>query len=403
MTLPLRSEDLALLRPWFDPFDPGLHEDPYSRYERAREATPVCPGPYGLRVFTRHRDVSAALRDNRLGHGEPTSEKRIFSFLGQDPPGHGPLRRLAAQFLGPQAISALEPRIAGYVDELLEVMLAQRSADVLTDFAYPLSLRVIGSLFAIPQADQPWIRAQTPPIGRLLDPPYSISEADRTAARKAAAVLVAYLHQKIGERRRSPGPDVLSALIAAADSGGSFTRRELIPMCSLLLLAGYETTANIIANAVLALLEHPQQLRQARSRLVDGQLVPRAVDELARYDSSVQVTFRTVQARARLGGVELAEGERVALLIGSANRDPRVFERPDQLDLDRSPNPHLSFGAGIHYCLGSPLARLETGVALGRLLQRSRSIELDSDRLRHKNLAATLRGLEALPVRVTAA
>lgn len=385
---------------YFDPFDPALHADPYSRYALARESAPLCRGPHGLTVVTRHRDVSAALRDTRLGHGPTTAPNRIFSFLGLDPPEHGPLRRVAAQFFGPRTISALAPRISGFVDDLLDTALQKQHVDLLGEFAYPLSLRVICSLFDLPEQDQPWIRAQTPPIGRLLDPPYSISGPDLAAARQAAAVFVAYLREQITHRRRHPGPDLLSQLISHADSGPTLTPRGLIPMCALLLMAGYETTANIIANGALALLRHPAQLEAARARTTDGLLDPAAMDELLRYDSPIQITFRTVQQETAVAGTALSPGTPVALLIGSANRDPRAFARPERLDLQRAPNPHLSFGAGIHFCLGAPLARLEAGLALGHLLARTRHLELAGDPS-HKDITAAVRGLNDLPLALT--
>ncbi|WP_331725976.1 cytochrome P450 [Streptomyces sp. NBC_01012] len=353
-------------------------------------------------VVTRHQAVSNALRDNRLGHGPLTAPNRIFSFLGMDPPDHGPLRRLASRFFSPAAISALAPRITAHVDELLDRALEKRHVDLLTEFAYPLSLRVVCGLFALPEQEQPWIHEQTPPIARLLDPPYSLSDQDLAAAHSAAGGFVAYLHRKINERRRNPGPDILSALIAEADSGATLTRRTLLPMCALLLMAGYETTANIITNGALALLHHPDQLRAARSRAAGGQLDSGALNELLRYDSSIQITFRTVQRPAVIAGRELAPGSPVALLIGSANHDPRVFTRPERLDLDRAHNPHLSFGAGIHYCLGAPLARLEASLALGRLLARTHRIEHGPGAVRHKDTTATIRGVRALPVTLTA-
>jgi cytochrome P450 len=398
MTPPAPSA-LAVRQHHFDPFDPALHADPYIRYAEARESAALCEGPHGMVVVTRHGDVSAALRDNRLGHGK-AAPNRIFSFLGLDSPDHGPLRRLASRFFSPHAIAALEHRISGVVDELLDAALDKREVDLLTDFAYPLSLRVICGLFALPEQDQPWIREHTPPIGRLLDPPYSISDSDLTAARTSAAVFVAYLRKQIDARRRDPGDDVLSALIADADSGEVLGKRDLIPMCALLVLAGYETTANVIANSVHTLLSNPGQVPAARARTGDGRLSKTAMDELVRYDSAIQMTFRTVQRPVPVGGALLTEGTRVALLIGSANRDPRAFDRPDELDLDRTPNPHLSFGAGIHYCLGAPLARLEAGVAVGRLLSRTRHLEL-ADIPRHKDITAAIRGLEALPVSLT--
>jgi cytochrome P450 len=395
----LQQQDEVAAAPYLDLFAPALHDDPYAWYARAREAAPLCRGPHGLAVVTRHRDVSAALRDPRLGHGTTAGPDRIFSFLGLDPPGHGPLRAVAARFFAPRAIAALGPAIAGLADELLDAALDKGEVDLLSDLAYPLSLRVIGRLFALPEADQPWIRAQTPPIGRLLDPPYSISGPDLAAAEAAAAVFVRYLSAQARDRRRRPGDDLLSALIAGSDAG-ALARRDLIPMFALLVLAGYETTANVIANAALALLSQPGATATARAGARDGQLAPAAMDELIRYDSSIQVTFRTVQRDAVVAGAALPAGTRVALLIGSANHDPRVFARPGRLDLQRSPNPHLSFGAGIHYCLGAPLARLEASLALGRLLARAGHAELATARPRHKDITAAIRGLEELPVRL---
>ncbi|MFC3450792.1 cytochrome P450 [Amycolatopsis speibonae] len=385
---------------YFDPFDPLLHTDPYARYAEAREAAPVCDGPHGLAVLTRHRDVSAALRDDNLGHGPATAPNKIFSFLGMDPPEHGPLRRIAARFFSPQITGRLATTITGFADDLLDTALDKREVDLLADFAYPLSLRVICSLFGLPEADQPWIREQNPPIGRLLDPPYSLSQNDLTAGRNAAAVFVAYLRRQINDRRNAPRDDLLSTLTAEAETGGPLDRHGLIPMCALLLMAGYETTANIIANAALALLRHPAQLADARNRCTNGPLDKTSMDELLRYDSSIQATFRTLRRDAVIGGTPLSAGTPVALLIGSANHDPRVFTRPDELDLDRSPNPHLSFGAGLHYCLGAPLARLEAGIALSRLLHRTRRFELDGVP-RHKDITAAIRGVDALPVVLT--
>ncbi|SEC09803.1 hypothetical protein SAMN05216532_0463 [Streptomyces sp. 2231.1] len=391
------------LRPYFDPFDPALHTDPYTRYTQAREGAALSEGPHGLVVVTRHADVSRALRDSALGHGPLTAPNRLFSFLGMDPPDHGPLRQIAARFFNPAAIAALAARIAQDVDELLDQALCGQQVDLLADFAYPLSLRVICGLFGLPDQDQQWIREQTPPIARLLDPPYALDEQDLQGAHMAAAGFVAYLHRKINERRVTPGPDAFSALVAGSEAGSGPARRDLLPMCALLLLAGYETTANVIANGALALLRHPQQSAVARSRVADGRLDRAAMDELLRYDSSIQITFRTVQRPTRIAGTPLAPGTPVALLIGAANRDPRVFARPDRLDVNRAPNPHLSFGAGIHYCLGAPLARLEASLALGRLLARTRDIEQTGGPVRHKDSTATIRGVKELPVRLTPA
>ncbi|MEV6579032.1 cytochrome P450 [Streptomyces sp. NPDC051582] len=393
----------SAVRAYFDPFAPALCTTPYTRYASAREAAALCEGPHGLIVATRHAEVSQALRDNRLGHGRLTAPNRIFSFLGMDPPDHGPLRRIASRFFSPTAVDALAPRISVLVDELLDRALEQQHVDLLTDFAYPLSLRVVCGLFALPEQEQAWIREQTPPIARLLEPPYALSDNDVTAAQSAAGRFVAYLHRKINERRQHPGPDALSALIAEADTGSTLHRHDLLPMCALLLMAGYETTANIITNGALALLRHPDQLTIARSRISNGQLDSSTMNELLRYDSSIQITFRTVQRPTVIAGRPLPPGTPVALLIGSANHDPRVFSRPDRLDVTRAHNPHLSFGAGIHYCLGAPLARLEASLALGRLLARTRRIELTCGTVRHKATTATIRGVESLPATLTPA
>lgn len=394
----------------FDPFDPSLHDDPYPRYAAARAAAAVCRGPHGMSVLTRHRDVSAALRDRRLGHGSSGASALLFSFLGMDPPRHGPLRRIAARFLGPPAVDALAPRVRGLVDGLLDRALQERELDLLTGLAYPVSLTVICGLFGLPERDRTWIQATAPPIGRLLDPPRSIGDADHAAARTAAAAFLAYLHARVRERRRAPGEDIISRLLAEPD----LDRRDLVPMCALLILSGYETTANLVANSAATLLARPGEHAGARARVRDGRLDRTALDELIRFDPSVQITFRTVLSPLSVAGTALPVGSPVALLLGSANRDPRVFARPDRLDLDRNPNPHLAFGAGLHYCLGGPLARLEAAVALGRLLDRTRHLALaapgprpgaggaDAARgLRHRNLSASLRGLAALPVVLT--
>ncbi|MFE7573353.1 cytochrome P450 [Streptomyces sp. NPDC057521] len=395
------SDTGVAVRPYFDPFDPALQTDPYTRYAAVRETAALCEGPHGMTVVTRHTEVSRALRDNRLGHGPLTAPNRIFSFLGMDPPDHGPLRRIASRFFSPAAVGALVPRIVTLVDDLLDRALEKQHVDLLADFAYPLSLRVVCGLFALPEDEQPWIREQTPPIARLLDPPYALADHDLGAAHRAGAGFVAYLHRKINERRRHPGPDALSALIAEADSdsGSALSRHSLLPLCALLLMAGYETTANIITNGALALLRHPEQLAVARSRTgAEGQLDSDAMNELLRYDSSIQITFRTVQHPAVIADTPLHRGTPVALLIGSANHDPRVFARPERLDVSRAHNPHLSFGAGIHYCLGAPLARLEASLALGRLLTRTRSIEPAPGTVQHKDVTATIRGVTGLPV-----
>lgn len=384
---------------YFDPFDPSLNDDPYTCYARARERAAVCRGPYGMAVVTRHDAVSAALRDPRLGHGNATSPNRVFSFLGLDPPRHGPLRRLAAHAFTPKAIQALGARTARIADAVLDGTLAHAAVtDLLADFAYPVSLRVVCDIFGLPEEDHSWIREQTPPIGRLLDPPFAISADDMARARHATAGFIAYLRDQISRKRRSPGPDLLSELIALVDAEGSVTSRDLIPLCALLVMAGYETTANLIGNGLLALLTCPGALDQARRFAQRGALTPTAVNELARYDSPIQITFRTATSEAVIAGTRLRAGTPVALLLGSANHDPRVHTHPERLDLSRTPNPHMSFGAGIHYCLGAPLARLEAGIALGRLLTRTRHLEADTDSPRHKNITAAIRGLHALPV-----
>lgn len=289
------------LRPYFDPFDPALHTDPYVRYAAVREAAAVGEGPHNLVVVTRHADVSHALRDNRLGHGPLTAPNRIFSFLGMDPPDHGPLRRLRPHASSLRPPSAHSPP-ASRPSSTNSSTVPWRSATSTCSPTSPTRCRCAWSAACSPCPST----SSRGSVSRPRRSPASSTRPtpSRTATGRPHTVrphgFVAYLHRKINERRQNPGPDALSALIAEADTGATPERRTLLPMCALLLMAGYETTANLIANGVLALLRHPDQLNTARGRARsgDGRLDGRAMNELLRYDPSIQITFRTVQRPA---------------------------------------------------------------------------------------------------------
>ena len=261
----------------------------------------------------------------------------------------------------------------------------------MADLAYPLPVIVIAELLGIPPADRETFHDWSTALAASLDP--LVFEEAHIRATNARDALHAYLRGIIAQRRRQPREDLISALVAVEERGDVLSEPELVVMCSLLLIAGHETTVNLIGNGMLALIEHPAALEQLRSH---PGLIQSAVEELLRFDSPVQLTGRIASQPVELGGQTIAAGDWVLPLLGAANRDPLQFAEPDRLDLERNPNPHLAFGRGIHFCLGAPLARLEGQIAIGALVQRFSKLELAGQPLRRDQI--TLRGLSALPV-----
>jgi cytochrome P450 len=397
----------------FDPADAGFIADPYPAYRRLRDEHPVLWNPAtGQWLISRHADIDRLLRDRRLGrtylhqatHAEfgraepprwhtPFRELNDAGMLDREPPDHTRLRRLVLHAFTPPTVDAMRPRIQGIVNALIDGFAGAGEVDLIADFAEPLPVMVIAVLLGIPDADRHLLRPWSGDICLMyeLNPP----EASARRAVKASLEFSAYLRDLLRQRRARPGDDLISALAAVVDEGDTLTEAELIGTCVLLLNAGHEASVNGAGNGWWTLLRNPAELARLRG---EPGLFPTGIVELLRFDTPLPLFERWVLDPIEVGGVAIPRGAEVALLFGSANRDPAAFERADVLDLARDPNRSLSFGAGIHYCLGAPLARLELEIAFETLLRRVPRLEpIETPRWKP---TFVLRGLEALRVRV---
>jgi len=318
-----------------------------------------------------------------------------LSMLDRDPPDHTRLRGLASKAFTPRVVEALRPRIQQIVDGLLERIEPQGEMDLIEEFAYPLPVIVICEMLGVPLADHERFKGWSLDLARGLDS-VMLGPDSEVAQRsgKARHALAGYFRELIAERRASPRSDLLSALIAAEEAGDRLSENELLATCILLLVAGHETTVNLIGNGTMALLRHPDQLRRLRE---DPGLIASAVEELLRYDGPVQRTARTPTADVTVGGRTIGKGEMVMPFIGAADRDPAQFPHPDRLDITRADNRHIAFGLGIHFCLGAPLARVEGQIAIGTLVRTLPKLALATDTPEYRQ-SLTLRGLQALPL-----
>jgi cytochrome P450 len=387
----------------FNPLLPEVIEDPYPLYDRLRAEDPVHQSPAGLWVLSRYDDIAAALRDPRFGRrGFQQLITARFgqggfgpSMLVQDPPDHTRLRALVSKAFTPRAIESLRAQIQQMVDTLLDAAAGAGEMELIEDFAYPLPAGVISEMLGVPAADRDRFRQWSNDIARSFDALTSPDSEVIARANTAGRAIRAYFQDLVAERRRAPRPDLLSALIAVEEAGDRLSTEELFATISLLFLAGHETTANLIGNGILALLRHPAELDRLRR---DPVLIESTVEELLRYDTPVQRVSRITNEDVILGDRTIPAGSLVLALLGAANHDPVHFAEPDRLDLGRRDNRHLAFGAGIHYCLGAPLARLEGQIAIGTLLRRWPRLALGTDRVEWRQ-TFTLRGLLTLPVR----
>jgi cytochrome P450 len=361
-----------------DLFSPAQRADPYPGYARLRAEAPIWRPLPGLYVVSRHRDGAAVLRDPRFGHVEEDGEgampadgpsardpSAVPSFLVLNPPDHTRLRRLVSRSFTPRRVQDLLPRIRAITAELVQAVEPGETVDVVASVAQPLPVRVISELLDIPAADRPLLLRWSHALARSIEPALLVPDAERATQAQARRDFGAYVRQLAADRRRRPGPDLLSDLVRTHDRDDALTEAELVATCILLLVAGHETTTSLIGNGLLALLRHPHQLDRLRSQPEVG---PVAVEELLRYDSPVQLTMRVAREDAAIGGAAVPKGCFVIVLAGAANRDAEAHPQPDRLDVGRTPVPHLAFGQGIHFCMGAPLARLEAQVALGSLV-----------------------------------
>jgi hypothetical protein len=385
----------------YDPFAELGVEDPYPLYERLREEAPAYHNrARDFWALSRFEDVQAAARDWETFSSAPCVDPdyvgvrlRLNSFLDLDPPMHDLLRRIVKAHFTPNAIKEMEVTTGAVADELVGAFLAAGEADLARDFAWGLPLRVTMALLGLPREDFPFLRDTFEELWR--DNRLWIEPAPDAPSRVAAGRIHEYFAAAVLERERRPAGDVLTT-IAEAHAGGELALDVLAELAIVLYIAGYETTANLLSSSLVHLAEHPGErawLIANPDRLAD------AVEELLRFDAPVQVLARNTTRPVELHGETLPAGARVLLLWGAANRDPRRYDDPDRLDLGRPVLRHLSFGNGIHHCLGAPLARQEARVALGALLAHAPDYVISGPVVRNTNMVST-RGIVSLPVSV---
>ncbi|MEU9103877.1 cytochrome P450 [Streptomyces xanthophaeus] len=390
------SPDLARLA------DPAVRPDPYEVLRTLREASPYADPASGIVVVGRRADCESVLRSpkvssDRRGAGV-TKVPQMPNLMNLDAPDHTRLRRLAGKAFKPRLIEQWRPRIEEIVQELLaEIAAGGDRADIVSAFAYPLPVRVICEMLGVPREDHPVFETWARSIAYTVDPqlvPGELSTEVAAEVEEARTGFIGYFRRLIAERKADPRDDVLSELIAAEEAGDQLTETELIITCVLLLVAGHETTANLILNGILGLLRHPEQLRLLRER---PELAGAAVEEVLRYDAPAQMITRIAREPFTLGELEVTPGTPLLVLLAAANRDPQVHRDPDTFDITRGDPGHLGFAAGPHFCLGSVLARLEGGIALNAFAQAFVEPRLDTDGLRYRP-HVSVRGPDRMPV-----
>jgi cytochrome P450 len=401
----------ATAQPSFDVRDPAFLADPYPIFRQLRANAPVWKSPFGRWFLTGYEDTVLLLRDRRFGKGyddpealvrrfgptamqEPAVVELSHMMLMRDPPDHTRLRGLVTKAFTARRIEALRVRIQDLTDRLLNKVMANGSMDAIRDLAFPLPVLVICELLGIPEADRDHFVTRSSSGGALLNPtPPTRAELD--AANAGSNRSGAYFEALFEQRRQEPQDDLITQLVQAEEAGDRLSTAELRANVNLLFAAGHETTVNLIGNGILSLLRHPTQWQMLRD---DPALIPNAIEEILRFESPVQAVGRTVAEPFELHGVALAQDDIVVSLVGAANRDPAVFEHPDRLDITRKDLRPLSFGGGIHFCLGAQLARIEAAVVFETLARRLPSLRLVEPVRPEWRSSFTLRGLTALPV-----
>lgn len=402
------SPPTAPTRLAFNPLDPAFLADPYPFYRRLREEAPVFKAEQGFWLLTRYEDVTFSLRDRRFGKDfagsirrrygedrlhEPTIANLARTMLVLDPPDHTRLRSLVTKAFTARRIADMRPRIRQLVDHQLDRVIDKGGMDVIRDLAHRLPVIVICDMLGIPEEHRAPFLVGSNVSGRILDPaPMTREELDHANAMTAAGNV--YFDQLCELRRREPQDDLTTELVRAEEAGDRLSSEELRSNIGLLFGAGHETTTNLIGNGLLALHRSPDQWQRLRD---DPSLIPGAVEELLRFDSSVQMTGRVTNTEVEVGGVSIPAGESIIMLLGAANRDPAQYVDPDRLDIGRENVRPMSFGGGIHHCLGAQLARLEAELVFTALAERLPSLELPEKDRPDWRRSFTLRGLNKLP------
>jgi cytochrome P450 len=394
-------------------FTPQGRENPYPLYNVLRESAAVVRSPFGPHVVTRYDTVDKVLRSSafRTPRGyrdaddpagpplfDPAGKLSLHRrnwLLFQSGDAHTRLRKLIMNVFTPRAIRAMTPRIEALVDELVAPIVERGSAEIIADLAFPLPATVICELLGIPAADRERNRAWTNMLAPTIDPMTS-TPGSVAAAEVAMTEWDGYIRDLLAEKRKRPGTALLDAMLAAEVDGARLTEDEIASNAVFLFVAGHETTTNLIGNGLLALLRHPDQLANLRAQ---PDLLDNAIEELLRYDSPVQFAPRVPIEPVEIEGVTLPPEMPVTIMLGSANRDPRRYDRPDELDVARPDPKPISFGGGPHYCVGAALARAEAKAALGKLVAGSRELSLVTDKPAYRAVL-TLRGLTELKVAV---
>ncbi len=384
--------------------DPEFIADPYPFLARLRaEEKPIWHADLGIYLAATHKDASEVLRNKSLGRiyldREPESDWKTFnwlhseSILESEPPKHTSLRGLISKAFNRNRIESLRPKIREIVDELLtELNTLGPTFDLISNYAEPLPVRIIAELLGFPRSEEHLLRPWSQAIVKMYE--VSPSKVEQQEARKAAADFSQYVYDLMIARKSNPGSDLISELAQVEEAGERLSTNELIATCVLLLNAGHEASVNGFGNGMAALLNNQDQrdlLFKSPDKHSDT-----AVEEFLRFDSPLQLFERTAKEDVEIGGVKIHEGEKIASLLGAANRDGRVFDNPDLMDITRSPNPQISFGGGIHFCIGAPLARLEMSIALPALIKRFPNLKLSSEPKRRDSF--TLRGYERVEV-----
>ncbi|MGH2513217.1 MAG: cytochrome P450 [Candidatus Limnocylindrales bacterium] len=396
----------------YDPWNPAFVADPYPALARLRA------GPRAIYdertaqwLVSRHADVNRLLRDRRLGRSylhvathaqwgrpDPPADEADFwrllnlQMIDREPPDHTRLRRLVSSAFTPRTVERLRPRIDQIAGRLVEHAAELGEFDLIADLLELLPVNVIAELLGIPDAERANLRPWSADMTLVFE--LNPAPADRARAVAAGRAFEAYIRDLVRERQRHPADDLLSELALVAEAGDRLTEDELVGTAILLLNAGHEASVNGAANSWLALFRHPAELAALRA---DPGLLPSAVEELLRFDTPAPMFERWVLEDIEVGDIRIPRGQELALQFAAANRDPAAFERPDDLVLERDPNPYLSFGAGIHFCLGAPLARAEFEIVFGRIIERLPRLELIEEPTWKSRFV--LRGLEALRVR----